>query len=31
VDDGFGGKSGWLTVREPGRTTRQSANRKEES
>lgn len=31
VDDGFGGKSAWLTVGEPARTAPQSANRKEES
>jgi hypothetical protein len=29
VDDGFGGKSAWLSVSEPGRTASQSANRKE--
>lgn len=29
VNDGFGGKSAWLTVRESGRTAAQSANRKE--
>ncbi|HEV8612295.1 MAG TPA: glycogen-binding domain-containing protein [Gemmatimonadales bacterium] len=29
VDDGFGGKSAWLTVGDSGRTARQSANRKE--
>ncbi|HEV8356646.1 MAG TPA: glycogen-binding domain-containing protein [Gemmatimonadales bacterium] len=28
VDDGFGGKSAWLTVREPGRKTAQSVNLK---
>jgi hypothetical protein len=30
VDDGFGGKSAWLTVSGPERTASQSANRKEE-
>ena len=29
VDDGFGGRSAWLTVGEPGGTATQSANRKE--
>ena len=29
VNDGFGGRSAWLTVRESGRTAAQSANRKE--
>jgi AMP-activated protein kinase-like protein len=29
VNDGFGGKSAWLSVPEPGRTATQSANRKE--
>jgi len=29
VNDGFGGKSAWLSVSEPGRTATQSANRKE--